>query len=139
MNQKQTDEMYMRMAQLVSEYSYAVRKKVGCIVVTESGMVAPGFNGTLSGFPNVCENEDGTTNSSIVLHAEQNSMFKMLQEGVSAKNATLYVTMLPCVKECAKFLIASGIKRVVYSEEYRIDEAKDLLLQANVSLHQLII
>lgn len=132
MKQSKLDEMYMRMAVLVSEYSYAVRKKVGSILVTESGMISPGFNGTLSGWPNVCELDDGTTDSRITLHAEQNSFFKMLKEGVSSRGATLYVTMLPCSMECAKMVVASGIKRVVYLEEYRDDFAIPLFVQSGV-------
>lgn len=112
------DNFYMDVAKLISAKSYANRLKVGAVIVTCTGSMFPGYNGTLSGFPNVCEKEDGTTNNSITVHAEQNALYKMLREGVSSDGATLYTTH-SCCEECAKMMIAAGIRKVVYGEVYR--------------------
>ena len=122
---------YYGIAQSASELSYAQRLKVGACLVTKTGAVYPGYNGTLSGFQNVCEKEDGSTDNSIVVHAEQNCLFKMLKEGVSAQGATLFVTA-SCCAECCKMMIASGVERVVYGEEYRDTSPLQTLRKAGV-------
>lgn len=131
------DDFYMDTAKRISEKSYAVRSKVGAIIVTESGAMFPGFNGTLSGFPNVCEIEldDGRliTDEEITVHAEQNALYKMLREGISAKGSTLYVTLSPCA-QCLKMMISAGVKRVVYSEKYRIDSHLHIAEKAGIEL-----
>lgn len=112
---------YMDTALSASKMSYAERLKVGAVIVTSTGAMYSGFNGTLPGFPNVCEvEEDGNlvTDENVTVHAEQNAMYKMLREGVSATGATLFVTH-SCCKECAKMIISTGIERVVYLNEYR--------------------
>lgn len=125
------DSLYMDIAERVSKESYAKRLKVGAAILTENGGLFCGFNGTLPGFINQCEKEDGSTDESITSHAEQNSLYKMLKEGVSAKGATIYLTHSPC-SLCCKMIISSGIKRVVYKTEYRDTNSLQILEKANL-------
>lgn len=125
------DSLYMDIAERVSQESYAKRLKVGAAILTENGGLFCGFNGTLPGFINQCEKEDGSTDESITSHAEQNSLYKMLKEGVSAKGATIYLTHSPC-SLCCKMIISSGIKRVVYKTEYRDTNSLQILEKANL-------
>ena len=125
------DSLYMDIAERISQESYAKRLKVGAAILTENGGLFCGFNGTLPGFINQCEKEDGSTDESITSHAEQNSLYKMLKEGVSAKGATIYLTHSPC-SLCCKMIISSGIKRVVYKTEYRDTNSLQILEKANL-------
>lgn len=109
------DSMYMDIAKRVAEESKCPRKQVGCVILTETGLLSPGFNGHAPGGPNEWEDK-GTSNPEVV-HAELNSLGKMLEQGVSAKGATVFVTMSPCL-ECAKLLVRGRVRRVVYMEEY---------------------
>ena len=132
MNNKQIelDKRYLRMARIWSENSYCTRRKVGALIVKDKMIISDGYNGTPSGFENVCELEDGTTKG-YVLHAEANAITKIAKSGNNSDGATLYVTTSPCL-ECAKLIIQSGIKRVVYSEKYRIDDGIKLLERAGI-------
>lgn len=125
------DSLYMNIAERISQESYAKRLKVGAAILTENGGLFCGFNGTLPGFINQCEKEDGSTDESITSHAEQNSLYKMLKEGVSAKGATIYLTHSPC-SMCCKMIISSGIKRVVYKTAYRDTNSLQILEKANL-------
>ena len=125
------DSLYMDIAERISQESYAKRLKVGAVILTENGGLFCGFNGTLPGFINQCEKEDGSTDESITSHAEQNSLYKMLKEGVSAKGATIYLTNSPC-SMCCKMIISSGIKRVVYKTAYRDTNSLQILEKANL-------
>jgi len=93
-------------------------------------IISDGFNGTPSGFENVCEDEAGTTKP-YVLHAEANAITKVARSNNSSDGATLYVTASPCV-ECAKLIIQAGIKRMVYNEMYRLADGIELLRRAGV-------
>lgn len=135
-NQKELDKVYMGVAELHASLSYAKRLQVGAAILTENGGLYCGFNGTLPGFTNCCEKEDGTTDESITSHAEQNSLYKMLKEGVSAKGATIYITHSPC-EQCCKMIISSGIKRVVYKTEYRVINGVQILKKANLIVEKL--
>ena len=115
--QKQFDLSYLKMAQVWSENSYCVRRKVGALIVKDKMIISDGYNGTPAGFENVCENELGQTKS-YVLHAEANAITKVAKSNNSSDGATLYVTDAPCM-ECSKLIIQAGIKRVVYSKDYR--------------------
>ena len=128
--QFELDKRYLRMARIWSENSYCTRRKVGALIVKDKMIISDGYNGTPSGFENVCELEDGTTKG-YVLHAEANTITKIAKSGNSSLGATLYVTTSPCL-ECAKLIIQSGIKRVVYSEKYRIDDGIKLLERAGI-------
>ena len=126
------DKRYLRLARIWSENSYCTRRKVGALIVKDKMIISDGYNGTPSGFENVCELEDGTTKG-YVLHAEANAITKIAKSGNNSDGATLYVTTSPCL-ECAKLIIQSGIKRVVYSEMYRVDNGVKLLKRANVEV-----
>lgn len=124
------DKRYLRMAQIWAENSYCLRRKVGAIIVKNSMIISDGFNGTPSGFENVCEDHTGATKP-YVLHAEANAITKVARSNNSSDGATLYITASPCV-ECAKLIIQAGIRRVVYNELYRITDGIDLLARAGV-------
>lgn len=128
------DKRYLRMAQIWAENSYCHRRKVGAIIVKDQMIISDGFNGTPSGFENICEDETGVTKP-YVLHAEANAITKVARSNNSSNGATLYVTASPCV-ECAKLIIQAGIKRVVFHELYRITDGIDLLTRAGIeSIH----
>lgn len=130
--QETLDRRYLRMASIWSENSYCVRRKVGALIVKDKMIISDGYNGTPSGFPNVCESEEGFT-FPYVLHAEANAITKVARSNNSSDGSTLYVTASPCM-ECSKLIIQSGIKRVVFSELYRITDGLDLLRQAGVEV-----
>lgn len=120
------------MAHVWAKNSYCKRRQVGALIVKDRMIISDGYNGTPSGFENICEDESGNTKQ-YVLHAEANAITKVAQSNNSSKDATLYVTDSPCV-ECSKLIIQSGIKRVVYDREYRITEGLDLLRRAGVEV-----
>lgn len=124
------DRRYLRMAAIWAENSYCKRRKVGAIIVKGSMIISDGFNGTPSGFENVCEDESGVTKP-YVLHAEANAITKVSRSNNSSDGATLYITASPCV-ECSKLIIQAGIRRVVFNEIYRITDGLDLLKRAGV-------
>jgi len=124
------DRRYLRMAAIWAENSYCERRKVGAIIVRDSMIISDGFNGTPSGFENVCEDVDGRTKP-YVLHAEANAITKVARSNNSSAGATLYVTASPCM-ECAKLIIQSGISRVVFHDLYRIADGIDLLKRAGI-------
>ena len=123
--QRLLDERYIRMARIWGENSYCKRRKVGALIVKEKMIISDGYNGTPSGFENVCEDENGRTKP-YVLHAEANAITKVARSNNSSDGATLYVTCSPCI-ECAKLIIQAGIRRVVFSEMYHNSDGVDLL------------
>ena len=125
------DHSYLEMAEIWAQNSYCKRRKVGALLVKDRMIISDGYNGTPSGFENVCE-EDGVTKP-YVLHAEANAITKVAKSGNSSEGATLYVTASPCL-ECSKLIIQSGIKRVVYGEEYRIMDGVELLKRAGIEV-----
>ena len=161
--QKQFDKKYLRMANIWSENSYAIRRQVGCLIVKDGMIISDGYNGTPSGFENICEDVEcksqyrygcvktasnteipntelcngceyaSMTTKPYVLHAEANAITKLAKSSNSSDGATIYVTLSPCI-ECAKLIIQSGIKRVVYKDEYRITDGLELLRRAGVEL-----
>lgn len=128
--QHDLDSRYIRMAKIWAENSYCQRRQVGALIVKDKMIISDGYNGTPSGFENICENEQGLTKP-YVLHAEANAITKIARSGNNSEGATLYVTTSPCI-ECAKLIIQAGIKRVVYSEEYHVADGVDLLKRAGV-------
>ncbi len=128
--QELLDKRYLRMARIWAENSYCQRRKVGAIVVKNSMIISDGFNGTPSGFENICEDENGLTKP-YVLHAEANAISKVARSNNSSDGSTLYVTASPCL-ECAKLIIQAGIKRVVYNDLYRIVDGIKLLERAGI-------
>ena len=134
MNNKQDnlDYRYLRMARIWAENSYCIRRQVGCLVVKEKMIISDGYNGTPSGFENVCEDDNKVTKP-YVLHAEANAITKLARSSNNSDGATLYVTASPCI-ECAKLIIQSGIRRVVYGEQYRLNDGIDLLKRAGIEV-----
>ncbi|MDR0795330.1 MAG: dCMP deaminase family protein [Tannerella sp.] len=128
--QLEIDKRYLRMAGIWAENSYCKRRKVGALIVKDQMIISDGYNGTPSGFENVCEDENEVTKP-YVLHAEANAITKVAASSNSSKGSTIYITSSPCI-ECAKLIIQSGIKRVVFSEQYRIPEGYDLLVRAGI-------
>lgn len=128
------DDKYISMAKIWATNSYCKRRQVGALIVKDKMIISDGYNGTPSGFENVCE-EDGVTKP-YVLHAEANAITKVAKSGNSSEGATLYVTASPCI-ECSKLIIQSGIKRVVYSDEYRLDDGIRLLRRAGVEVEKI--
>lgn len=122
------------MARLWAENSYCARRKVGALIVKDRMIISDGYNGTPSGFENVCEDENGVTKP-YVLHAEANAITKVAKSGNSSLGATLYVTASPCI-ECSKLIIQAGIRRVVYSEDYRSSDGLDLLRRAGIEVEK---
>ncbi len=126
------DLRYLRMARIWAENSYCKRRQVGAIVVKDQRIISDGYNGTPSGFENICEDETNTTKP-YVLHAEANAITKLARSSNNSDGATLYVTASPCI-ECAKLIIQAGIKRVVYGEKYRLEDGINLLKRANINV-----
>lgn len=124
------DKRYLKMARIWSENSYCKRRKVGALLVKDKMIISDGYNGTPSGFKNICESKEGST-FPYVLHAEANAITKVARSNNSSEGSTLYVTASPCM-ECSKLIIQSGIKRVVFSEMYRITDGLDLLREAGI-------
>ena len=126
------DYRYLRMALIWAENSYCKRRQVGALVVKDKMIISDGYNGTPSGFENICEDESGVTKP-YVLHAEANAITKLARSGNNSEGSTLYVTASPCI-ECAKLIIQAGIRRVVYAEKYRLTDGIDLLTRAGVEV-----
>ena len=116
--QQLLDERYLRMARIWAENSYCERRQVGALIVRGDAIISDGYNGTPSGFENICEDENIT---------------KVAKSNNSSLGATLYVTSSPCI-ECAKLIIQAGIRRVVYSENYRSVDGIELLQKAGIDV-----
>ncbi len=132
--QQLLDQRYLQMADTWSQNSYCKRRQVGALLVKDQMIISDGYNGTPSGFENVCEDEDNKTKP-YVLHAEANAITKVAKSGNSSNGATLYVTSSPCV-ECSKLIIQAGIKRVVFTESYRLEDGINLLKRAEIEVKQ---
>lgn len=130
--QIELDKRYLRMARIWAENSYCQRRQVGALIVKDKMIISDGYNGTPSGFENVCEDDNGVTKP-YVLHAEANAITKIARSGNNSDGATLYVTASPCI-ECAKLIIQAGIKRVIYGEHYRLTDGIDLLKRAGIEV-----
>ena len=126
------DQRYLEMAGIWARNSYCKRRKVGALIVKDKMIISDGYNGTPSGFENICEDENGVTKP-YVLHAEANAISKVAKSGNSSEGATLYVTASPCL-ECSKLIIQAGIKRVIYSEHYRLEDGINLLKRAGIEV-----
>ncbi len=126
------DRRYLRMANIWSENSYCIRRQVGALIVKNKMIISDGYNGTPSGFENVCEDENNVTKP-YVLHAEANAITKIARSNNNSDGATLYVTDSPCI-ECSKLIIQAGIQRVVYAREYRLSDGIDLLKRAGINV-----
>ena len=132
MKQRKYDKAYLKMAQEWAKLSHCKRKQVGALIVKDKMIISDGYNGCPSGFENTCEDEEGNTKW-YVLHAEANAIMKVARSTNDCKGATLYLTLSPC-KECSKLIHQSGIKRLVYLNEYKDTTGLDFLRKANVEL-----
>lgn len=132
--QKLLDQRYLKMAMIWSQNSYCKRRQVGALIVKDKMIISDGYNGTPSGFENICEDENNQTKP-YVLHAEANAITKVAKSGNSSEGSTLYVTSSPCL-ECSKLIIQAGIKRVVFTESYRLEDGINLLKRANIEVKQ---
>lgn len=126
------DKRYLEMALVWAKNSYCKRRQVGALIVKGRMIISDGYNGTPEGFENICEDENNVTKP-YVLHAEANAITKVAKSNNSSENATLYVTSSPCM-ECAKLVIQSGIKRVVFCNKYRIADGIELLKRAGIEM-----
>lgn len=130
--QTELDKRYLRMSEIWAENSHAKRLKVAALIVKNKMIISDGYNGTPSGFDNECEDESGKTKP-WVLHAEANALTKIARSSNNSEGSTMYVLVSPCI-ECAKLIIQSGIKRVVYKDQYRKSEGIDLLIKCKIEV-----
>ena len=130
--QKKYDIAYLKMAMEWAKLSYCKRRQVGALIVKDRMIISDGYNGTPTGFENVCEDDDNYTKW-YVLHAEANAIMKVAASTQSSQGATLYITLSPC-KECSKLIFQSGIKRVVYHQEYKDNEGLKFLKKAGLEI-----
>ncbi len=132
--EKQTkyDTAYLRMAMEWSKLSYCIRRQVGALIVKDKMIISDGYNGTPTGFENICEDDEGYTKW-YVLHAEANAISKVAASTQSCEGATLYITMSPC-QQCSKLIHQAGIKRLVYLEEYKDNSGVKFLKKAGVKV-----
>jgi len=114
----------MRIADLISQQSYAEDRKVGAIIVKDDNIIAFSYNGTPRG-----TNNDTQTNE--VLHAEAQAIAKVSRSNQSTMGATLYSTLAPCI-DCAKLIYAVGIHRVVHRDPYKCTRGLDFLTKQSV-------
>ncbi len=128
--QRRFDLRYLQMAKIWAQNSYCQRRQVGALVVKDGMIISDGYNGTPSGFENICEDENNVTKP-YVLHAEANAITKLARSNNNSDGSTIYITASPCI-ECAKLIIQAGIKRVVYGEQYRLTDGIDLLKRAGI-------
>jgi dCMP deaminase len=135
--QLQFDRRYLEMARIWGQNSYCKRRQVGALIVKGRMIISDGYNGTPEGFENVCEDETFHTKP-YVLHAEANAITKVAKSNNSSENATLYVTCSPCM-ECAKLIIQSGIRRVVFSEKYPNEDGIRLLERAGIEVVHILL
>ncbi len=130
--QQELDIRYLRMARIWAENSYCKRRQVGALIVKDKMIISDGYNGTPSGFENICEDTNGLTKP-YVLHAEANAITKIARSSNNSDGATLYVTDAPCI-ECSKLIIQAGIKRVIFARQYRLTDGLELLKRAGIEL-----
>ena len=126
------DQRYLEMARIWAKNSYCRRRQVGALVVKNNMIISDGYNGTPSGFENVCEDDNGVTKP-YVLHAEANAITKLARSSNNSEGSTIYITASPCI-ECAKLIIQAGIRRVVYGEKYRLMDGIELLDRAGIEV-----
>jgi len=128
------DSLYLDLAKRIALMSHAEKRKVGAIAVKNNNILSFGFNGTPTGFPNKCEDDNNKT-LSYVIHAEANLVSKAAAEGLSLRDSTIYVTTAPC-DNCSLLLIQSRVKRVVFSTPYKTDSGILNLIHSNIRVQQ---
>lgn len=129
------DITYLKMAREWSNLSHCERKKVGALIVKNGMIISDGYNGTPSGYDNCCETDAWETHW-YTIHAESNAILKCARWGHSCDGATLYLTHSPC-KDCSKSILQSGIKRVVYNENYKDLEGVNFLMNSGIQVDKI--
>jgi dCMP deaminase len=132
---KNKDLFYLNIAKEIAKASYCKRAKVGAVIVKDDNIISFGYNGTISGFDNNCECDNVTLKD--VLHAESNAIAKCCKSFYSSENSIMYITLSPCF-DCAKLIIQSGIKKVVYNQKYTNEEGINLLIKAKIDVIQIL-
>ena len=132
---KKVDLVYLKMAEVWATNSYCKRMQVGSLIVKNKSIISDGYNGSPTGFPNECEDDDNVT-LNYVLHAEANAITKLAKSTQSSDGSTLYVTVSPCF-ECSKLIIQAGVKRLVFKEVYRKPESLKFLFDAGIEIVRL--
>ena len=134
-------DLYMKLAQDVSQLSYARRLKVGTVIVKDN-VVTFGYNGTPAGWDNNCEDEliDERWYVTLktkpeVLHSEANALMKIAKSTISSEGATLFCTHSPCI-DCAKMIYQAGIFTVYYRDEYKSSDGIEFLKKSGVDVKQ---
>ncbi|MFA5341605.1 MAG: cytidine/deoxycytidylate deaminase family protein [Clostridia bacterium] len=137
------DEYFMQVVHLVKTRSTCLRRKVGAVIVKDKRILATGYNGAPVGCRH-CE-ETGCLRQKLnvpsgerhelcrAIHAEQNAIVQAAKAGISIDNATIYVSAQPCVI-CAKLIINSGIKKIVFEGDYPDELSKELLDESGIEL-----
>ena len=125
------DNLSGSLMRIWAENSYCVRRKVGALIVKDKMIISDGYNGTPSGFENICEDELTGKTKPYVLHAEANAITKVAKSANNCDGSTLYITAAPCI-ECSKLIIQAGIKRVVYCDDYRSEDGLNLLKRVGI-------
>ena len=124
------DEYFIKIAVDVAERSTCDRAHVGAVLVRDKRILTTGFNGSPAGQDHCDEIGHLMVDGHCVrtIHAETNAIIQAALHGVSTRDATCYVTHLPCIN-CTKALINAGINRIVYGEAYRVDENAMMFLR----------
>jgi dCMP deaminase len=131
---KEKVSLYIDIVKRIAEESYCLRLNVGALVVKDGNIISFGYNGTPSGMPNICEENNVTFD--YVLHAESNAITKACKSPISTEGATMYCTHSCCI-HCAKLIIQSGIKRFIYLQDYRSSDGLDLLEKSDIDVIKL--
>ena len=151
-------QTFIKTAELFAQRSNCVKRKVGAILVKDKRILSTGYNGTPSGFVHCdCVFENGDLKNGVLvkkhgnkihnitvekithhdfaekyeIHAEQNCISYAARNGVNTEGCDIYVTTAPCA-QCAKLIIASGIKRVFYKEVYKNSDGLNLLSDVGI-------
>lgn len=128
------DDFYMNVAAMTASLSYAKRAQVGAVAVRDRNILAFGYNGTLPGTGNVCEDEEGNTKPEVI-HAEENLLMKLARSSVSSEGAVVYVTMCPCIN-CARLMANAGVSKIMYRDSYRDTSGIELLTNYGIQVEQ---
>ncbi|MCS6924702.1 MAG: cytidine/deoxycytidylate deaminase family protein [Candidatus Binatia bacterium] len=143
------DQYFMTITRQVAERSTCLRAKVGAVIVRDKNILATGYNGAPAGLPHCTDvgclvYQSKTPSGEIeencyrTIHAEMNAIAQAAKNGVSIRDADIYVTHTPCI-HCLKVLINTGIKRIFYEKEYKLHTLQELLRAADVVLHQVVV
>jgi len=141
------DHYFMEIAHVAARRSNCCRRHVAAVIVKDNRIISTGYNGTPRGIKNCNEGGCPRCNSDtpsgehltecLCSHGEENAIVQAAYHGIAVADATLYTTYSPCLL-CAKMIINSGIREVVYHQRYTIDDtARRLLQEAGVILRSL--